>query len=209
MDESHHSCADGARKVIDGLGFGKDTKKLLVGFTATAFRQDKKGLGEIFDTVAYEKDTKSMIDEGWLVPPTGYKIATDIDLSSVHTVDGDFVQSSLAKVMDTPEMTSLVIESYIKLAKDRQAICFGVNVNHAKNLAAGFMARGIASKSIHGEMPIQERECILEEFRTGSIEVLCNCQILTKALICPQVSCVIVQSPQDHLASMFRWLVED
>lgn len=194
-DESHHAPADSSRKIIERLGFGKDTKKLLVGFTATPWRQDKKGLGEIFDTVAYEKDIKSMIAEGWLVPPQGYKIATDVDLSNVKSVDGDFVQASLAKVMDTEDMTSKVVEAYIQKAHGRKSICFGVTVNHAKNLAAGFMARGIAATVIHGDMSVAEREAILEEFRTGSTQVLCNCQLLTEGFDSPEVSCVIVARP--------------
>ncbi len=198
-DECHHAATDSARKIIDRLGFGKKTNKLLVGFTATAWRQDKKGLGEIFDTVAYEKDTKSMIDEGWLVPPVGYKIATDIDLSSVQSVDGDFVQASLARVMDTQDMCSKVVEAYIQKASGRKAICFGVSVNHAKNLADGFNARGVVAKVIHGEMTLQEREAVLENYRSGSTQVLCNCQILTEGVDLPETSCVIVARPTKSL----------
>lgn len=194
-DECHHAAADGARKVIDRLGFGQNTKKLLVGFTATAFREDGKGLGEVFDAIAFEKDTKSMIDEGWLVRPQGFKIATDVNLASVKSVDGDFVQASLAKVMDTLEMNSLIIESYIKRAYGKQAICFGVSVDHAKNLAAGFMARGIASKAISGETPRQEREQTIQEYRDGKITVLSNCQVLTEGIDLPETECIIVARP--------------
>ena len=42
-DECHHSGTDTARKLINELGFGKGTKKLLCGFTATGWREDGKG----------------------------------------------------------------------------------------------------------------------------------------------------------------------
>ncbi len=101
-DECHHSASDGSRRVLDELGFGKGTNKLLVGCTATAFRNDRKGLGEVFDVVAFERTAVDLINDGYLVPPKGYKVATDIDLSKVKTVDGDFSQASLSDVMNTP-----------------------------------------------------------------------------------------------------------
>jgi superfamily II DNA or RNA helicase len=194
-DEAHHAAAEGAKKVIDRLGFGENTNKLLVGLTATAFRQDGKGLGKIFDVIAFERTTKQMIDDGFLCPPQGYKIATDVDLSRVKTVDGDFVGASLAKVMDTPEMNAMVISAYMKRADGRKAICFGTTVQHAKNLAEGFVACGINAKVIHGEMTLKDREQVLKDYQTGSTQILCNCQLLTEGVDLPETSCIIVARP--------------
>ena len=97
---------------------------MLIGFTATPMRTDKKGLGEVFDVVAYQITTKDMIKQGFLVQPVGFKIATDLDLTNVKTADNDFQQSSLASIMDTPEMNRLVVDAYVKKANNRKCICF-------------------------------------------------------------------------------------
>jgi ATP-dependent helicase IRC3 len=195
FDECHHSPANNARKVLDVLGFGKKTSKLLVGFTATAFRSDKKGLGEIFDTVAYERGIKEMIADGFLVPPRGYKIATDLDLSAIKTIDGDYQQASLAQVMDTDAMNKLVIDSYIRIAANKKTLCFGASVQHAEHLSKEFKQRGISAEVIHGSMPKESRTAILERYKTGDLQVLSNCQLLTEGVDLPLTECVILAKP--------------
>lgn len=196
-DECHHFAAESPRKVLSHLGFGEGTTRLLTGFSATCFRADGdgKGLGEVFDIVAYERSIKEMIDDGYLCTPRGLKIATDIDFSKVKTADGDFQAASLAKIMDTPEMNEIVVNAYRDNAGNSSAICFGVNVEHAIRLSEQFSSAGISSKAIYGEMPRQERAAILNEYLSGSITVLCNCHMLTEGFDAPHTSCVIVAKP--------------
>ena len=195
FDECHHAAADTPKNVLDSLGFGKGTINLLVGFTATAFRSDEKGLGEIFDVISYEKNTKDLIDAGYLSPPIGIKVATDIDLSKVKTGNGDFQATSLASVMDTVEINQLIVDSYINKGEGRKALCFGVTVQHAHVLSHLFRLQGISSQPIYGNMPRSERDGILEDFKEGHIQVLCNCQVLTEGFDAPDVSCVIIARP--------------
>lgn len=194
-DECHHFGAESPRHILDSLGFGKSTQHLLVGFTATAFRNDSKGLGEVFDSITYQRSIKEMIQDGYLCSPKGLKIATDLDLSNVKTEDGDFQASSLAQAMDLPEMNRLVVESYRNHASDRKALCFGVTVQHAANLSDTFQRQGISSKLVHGGMAKEERSAIIKDYRNGAIQVLCNCQVLTEGFDAPETACVIVARP--------------
>jgi len=194
-DECHHFAADGPRKILTHLGFGNGTNKLLVGFSATPFRSDGKGLGEIFDVIAYERGIKEMIADGYLCHPRGLKIATDIDFSRVKTIDGDLQKAALADIMDTPELNRVIAETYQKHASGMATICFGVSVQHAINLSAAFTSLGISSKAIYGEMQHQDRAKIISEYREGAISVLCNCQVLTEGFDAPETSCVIIARP--------------
>ncbi|HLY68385.1 MAG TPA: DEAD/DEAH box helicase [Puia sp.] len=191
-DEAHRAATASARYVIEYLGFGKGTKKLLVGFTATAFRNDGKGLGEVFDHVVYEKDIKYFIEHGYLVPPIGIKIATDIDLTGVKISDGDFQAESLAKIMDTPEMNQLVFESWQKNAATRRTICFTTSVQHAKNLNQLFKDNGVASEAVYGDMPKDDRTKIIEDFKSGIVQVLLNASLLVEGFDSCETSCVII-----------------
>lgn len=205
-DECHHSSADNARKIINDLGFGKNTKRCIVGFTATPYRTDGKGLGEVFDVVAYEKDIQYMIQQGWLVPPIAYKIKTDLDLSAIKTIDGELQQVSLSELMNTPEMNVLVVKSYLDKAQDRRTICFAVDVKHAIALAETFQQYGIASKAIYGSMPAAERNEIIELYRAGNITVLTNCAILTEGFDDPETTCVILARPTKSLSLFVQCL---
>lgn len=194
-DECHLFGATSPRMVLDTLGFGYGTSCLLVGCSATPWRNDSKGLGEVFEKIVYHKSIKDLIAIGYLCKPVGIKIKTDLDLSTVQTEDGDFVTQSLASVMNTPEMNSIVIDAFLERARDRKTVCFSVTVSHAQNLAEAFRNRGITSEAIYGDMPLNERSDILERFKNGSISVLTNCQILTTGWDCAEVDCVLIAKP--------------
>src|SRR3990167_8018934 len=68
-DECHHFATDKTRKILNALGVGEKTNKLLVGFTATPSRNDNKVLGEVFDQIVFERDINFMIKNGYLCPP--------------------------------------------------------------------------------------------------------------------------------------------
>lgn len=195
-DECHRSGSENSRTVINELGFGKDTNKLLCGLSATCWRNDSKGLGEIYDAIAYEKNIKDLIEEGYLCPPKGIKIATDIDLSLVKmNGDDDFQAESLSQVMDVPEIRQLIIDAYMTHGEGRQTICFAVTVQNAFNLCELFKQSGVSAAAIHGGTPKAEREDILKKYRSGQIQVLCNCNVLTEGVDLPSTSCVIVARP--------------
>lgn len=194
-DEAHHYAADSPRRIIEHLGFGKGTDRLLVGFTATAFRQDGRGLAEVFDTIAYERSIKQMVEDGYLCRPNGLRIATDLDLSKVRLDGEDFQATSLAAVMDTPEINHLIAEAYVQHAFGQQAIAFGVTVQHAVNLAEALKQRGISAKAIHGSMGQEERAKAIADYRSGSLKVLTNCQVLIEGFDAPETSCIIVARP--------------
>lgn len=194
-DECHHFAAPGTRTVLELLGFSQDVEKLLVGFTATPFRSDGIGLGGIFDEVVFEKSVCSLIEGGYLVPPRGIRISTDLDLRGVAQNRGDYAGSALAAVMDTQEVRSLVFEAYQKHAMGRSTICFASSVQHARSLAEGFNSMGISAHCVHGGTPREERDKAIAGFKDGEIEVLTNCNVLTEGYDAPSTECVIVARP--------------
>ncbi len=194
-DEAHHFATDSSRSILNSLGFGKGTNRLLIGFTATPFRNDKKGLGEIFEEITYEKTTKELIDAGYLVPPVGKKILTSVDLSEIKQNGNDFQIEHLVSVINTPEINETIINCYKKEGEGRKALCFGITVAHSYALANLFQFNGIASEVIHGKMPKSERERVLKDFKEGRIQVLCNCQVLTEGFDEESIECIIVARP--------------
>lgn len=205
-DEAHHFAADSHRRIINHLGFGVGTDRLLVGFTATAFRNDSLGLAEVFDIIAYERSIRDMVSEGYLCRPNGLRIATDIDLSKVRLEGADFQATSLAAVMDTPELNKLVADAYLQHAQDQQAIVFGVTIQHALNLAEALKQRGIAAKAIHGNMGRDERAQAIAEYRSGVIKAITNCSVLVEGFDAPETSCIIIARPT-HSKGLYQQMV--
>lgn len=194
-DEAHHSASDSARMVLHELGFGKNTNRLLVGFSATIMRSDGRGLGQDFDKIVYEKSIREMLNEQYLCQPVGVKITTDLDLSQVKTDGDDFAPLSLGQVMDTPEINQLIVSTFLEKAADRKAVCFSVSIQHASHLAEAFKANGVKAEMVCGSTPKEDRESILSRFKNGDIDLITNCQILTEGWDCPQTDCIIVARP--------------
>src|SRR5438093_9017757 len=148
VDEAHHAVAPSYRRIFDHFGlFTPWISRYLVGFTATPRRGDSQGLGEVFEEVCYARDLREMISDGYLCPIRGWRVDTDLWLDSVKVRHGDFVESHLARVVDTPARNALLVRAYRELAGGRRTIVFCVDVAHAKNVARVFAEAGVASES--------------------------------------------------------------
>jgi len=195
IDESHHSAADTYKTVIKALGCSESDGPLLLGFTATAFREDGKGLAEVFDKVTFELGISDLIEKGHLVKPKGIRIFSEIDLGKLELSDGDYKKTSLIEVMDTEEMVVSVVDAYIEHAEFLPTICFGCSILHARHLQVEFKKRGVSSETISGKTPKEEREEILNRFSSGKIDVLTNCSLLCEGIDLPRTEAIIIARP--------------
>lgn len=78
--------------------------------------------------------------------------------------------SSLAQVLDNPEVTSLIVKAWKEKASDRKTtLVFGVNVAHSEALAAEFRQIGVESRVLVGTTHAKLRTTIMEDFRDGKV----------------------------------------
>jgi len=98
VDEAHHAVAPTYRRVFDHCGlFAPESRRLLVGFTATPRRGDNKGVGDVFREIAFRKTLPEMFADGFRCPVRGWQVASGVDLDGVRTRHGDFVESDLVR----------------------------------------------------------------------------------------------------------------
>jgi superfamily II DNA or RNA helicase len=195
-DEVHHGTSQSYVKVFQDLGFMEgDASKLLLGVTATAFRADGQGLGEVFQEIVFERSILAMIRAGYLVDVRGIAIGTNTNIERVHTRAGDFAADELEKAVDTPERNGLIAKAYLEHGKNRPGIVFGVSVEHAKNIAAAFQEQGVSAAAVWGDMDDDERKKTLAAFSAGEVQVLSNCQLLTEGYDAPEIGVVMMARP--------------
>ncbi len=196
VDEAHHATARTYRRILEYFGvFAADTQRLLVGFTATPKRGDGQGLDAVFQEIVFSSTLPEMISAGYLSPVAGYRVETDIDLTRVKTRMGDFVVSHLSRAVNVEQRNCLVVEVFRSHLKERQTLCFCVDVAHAHSLANAFNAEGIPAGAVSGDMERSERSKVLKEFRNGGIRVLTNCIVLTEGYDEPSVEGIILARP--------------
>ncbi|MBC8073486.1 MAG: DEAD/DEAH box helicase, partial [Deltaproteobacteria bacterium] len=195
-DECHHAPAEDNLRVLRTIGaFEPDWPGTLVGFTATTARGDGKGLDAVFEEIVYARTLPDLIDDGYLVPLKGYRIATATDLTRHTGGSSDLDDAELAEAVDIEERNALVARSIQELARDRRTLAFCVTVNHARNLSRALNHIGVPAGIVYGEMASADRARALSDFRTGRIAVLANVAVLTEGFDDPGVSCVAMARP--------------
>lgn len=190
IDEAHHAAAPSYGRILDYFD-----SALRIGVTATPQRGDKTRLTDVFDEIVYFKSVGDMISEGFLSPLTGIRIPTDVDISGVHTSHGDFSEKELSQAVNVEARNRLIVEAYRKFAPGRKAIVFCVDVAHAHDAASAFTASGLRCGVITGAMSGDERAETLGRFRSGGLDVLTNCMVLTEGFDEPSVDCIILARP--------------
>jgi len=195
-DECHHAAAEDNLRVLRQLGVFEPTfTGTLLGFTATTSRGDGQGLEQVFEEIVYSRALPELIEDGFLAPLRGYRIATTADLRQLSATGLDFDEEQLAEAVDIEERNALVARSIQELARDRRTIAFCVTVNHARHLAHALNALGVPAGIVHGAMPGEARAAALADFRAGRIQVLTNVGVLTEGFDDPGVSCVAMARP--------------
>jgi superfamily II DNA or RNA helicase len=194
-DEVHHAAAPGNKSVLKALGCWDEGGPFLLGCTATPNRGDKKTLGRIFEGEAYNLGIRDAIAGGWLCPISAYRVETGTDLADVGTTAGDFITSQLSAAVNHRERSLMAVEYWKKLCPGRPTLAFCVDVKHAIDTAELFLEQGVRAAAVSGKTDPEERAILLQEFRDGHIDVLCNCALLTEGVDLPKVSCVIMLRP--------------
>jgi superfamily II DNA or RNA helicase len=200
VDEAHHAVAATYRRILEHLGaFAPETRKLVVGFTATPRRGDGGSLGEVFEEVTFARGLEPMIASGFLSPVVGWRVHTGLSLDGVKVQRGDFVEAQLARAVNLPARNRLVARAYAEHAPGRRAVVFAADVAHAQDLAVAFREQGVRSEAVWGAMGREARLAALRRFRAGETPVLTNCNLLTEGFDEPEVACVILARPTQSL----------
>lgn len=193
VDECHHAVADSYRNIIAAL---KDVNPNLrhVGVTATPMRSDDVGLRTVYQKESAHYGIKELVKLGYLAPPRWLAIQTGISLAGIRSqgsgADRDFNQKQLANVYETENCFDLVVATHQKYAADRQSVAFTVSVAGAYELADAFNRAGIAAAAADGTTAKGDRHKLLNDFRAGKYQVLCNVALWTEGLDLPEISCV-------------------
>lgn len=192
-DEAHHAEAQTYKQVYKAL---RDVNPELrhLGVTATPIRADGKGLRDTFEKVTNSYDIKYLVKRRFLVPPRWLAVQTGISLAEVKTIyrDGerDFSSRQLADVFETDNCFELVVKTHSEYAHDRQAVAFTTTVRGAYDLAEVFRNAGYTAQAADANTGKEDRQKILNDFRQGRLQVLCNVGLYTEGLDVPEVSCI-------------------
>jgi superfamily II DNA or RNA helicase len=195
VDEAHHAVADTYMAILEGLGcFGGDGP-LTIGFTATAGRSDKVGLGAAWQEITYQRGIVQMIAEGYLCDVKALQIGSDFDLGNVQVRAGDYTDSSLAAELERSEALKAAAKAYRRYAPERRGVAFTPTIATAHALAEAIRGEGITAEAVDGKMHVDDRRAVLRRLHCGETQVVANAQVLVEGWDEPAVSCALMLRP--------------
>lgn len=187
VDEAHHAPADSYRRILDHFGEAD-----VLGVTATPDRADRRGLGEVFDSLAYEYSLPKAIRDGYLCPIEAQTIPLDIDIRHVAMQNGDWSASQLGNALD-PYLDAIADAMADAGCRERRTVVFLPLVRTAGAFRDRLLERGFRAAEVDGRS--EDRAEILAAFQEGEYDVLCNSMLLTEGWDCPSVDCIVVLRP--------------
>lgn len=192
-DENHHCLAATYKKIYNAF-----PKARFLGITATPVRLNGDGLGDVNDILIEGVSAKWLIENNFLAPYR-YFAPSVADLTGIKVDRGEYSASDIEKLLVSDTIFGDVIDSYKRLADGTQAICYCASVKHSQETAAAFRRAGIDAVHIDGDTPEAERGKIIEDFRTGAVDILCNVDLISEGFDVPDCGCTIMLRPTKSL----------
>jgi superfamily II DNA or RNA helicase len=168
LDEFHHYASD---KWEELAMVYRKRKVPLIGLTATPIRGDGRGFEGLMDTLVCPVTMRELIDQGFLVPFT-----------LVHP----------PRKLRSDQIAQKPVDAYLEHARGRKAIVFAANIKAAEEYKQQFWGVGVPAGMVWGDMEIGLRRRVLDDYKTGKLQVLTNVGVLTEGFDDRPTSCIIL-----------------
>jgi len=200
IDECHRALANSYVQIAEGY-----PDAVHLGFTATPWRLDGKGLGRFYSEPIVVATVQQLIEEGFLVRPRVFSHPERTDLTGVTIRGGDYNEEQLAVVVknDRRRMGNIV-EHWHRHAAGLRTLAFAVDVEDSIQMAEAFRASGVTAEHLDGTTAIMERKAILHRFTRGETLVVTNCAVLTEGYDEPLAKCCILARPTKSRTLYFQ-----
>jgi superfamily II DNA or RNA helicase len=219
VDEAHRAAAPSYRTIIDAIA-AVNPATAIVGLTATPFRAEydvndpsagTRELRGLFKSIIEPSDTlgehprAALEAEGFLARPQWETIKTRTYLKAPAVADMDRpteedierIDYALKIRADNPDRRLTVLERLLDICRepDAQVLYFGPSVLDAECMAFLLRSRGVKAAFVSGGTREVTRRRLVGEFKSGEVQVLCNCEVLTTGFDAPKVTHVVMARP--------------
>ena len=189
IDEAHRTLAASYRQLLQRLPDAK-----ILGFTATPYRTDGRGLGDVFTDLVEIATPGQLTELGILVPPRVFAPSAP-DLVGVRTTAGEFNSKDLVLRVDTPRLIGSVAEHWGRIVRGRLSVAFAASIQHSRHLADALCGVGARAVHVDADTDSDVRKTYLDLLARGEIDVITNVGLFTEGWDLPRLGAVIVARP--------------
>lgn len=194
IDEAHHAVADSFLELFERFPEAKR-----YGFTATATREDKRGLGDVFDIISKSPvTTKELISRGILsrfkyYAPSNSSIRSTAVSDKHLLVNGNQYAIASGGVPKDRTIYGDIIKTWkTKAGNGYKTILFAPSVEASREYAKSFNKAGVKTTFIDSSLGAEENADRIRSFRAGKYDVICNYDMISEGFDMSEVDCVIL-----------------
>jgi superfamily II DNA or RNA helicase len=180
-DEAHRSVADVALNILNCF-----PQSFLFGFTGTPYRDDGKGLGDLYQTLIETCSTNTLISEGLIIKPFYHQCSNLKDVTSyIKQDDDEEINPEIADLIIRAD----VVRNFKKICPDSQGVIFCSNTDQAELTAEKFRKGGFSANMV--ECNSKNRKQILTDFANKKFQILTNASLLSEGWDYPPLTTVV------------------
>lgn len=210
VDEAHKVLADTYSKVTKAL-LGDGTR--VVGLTATPGRstnnlEENKALAKFFfnemitinsgniSVIKLLRDRKVLAKVKYdpLVTQFKYELT---EKQRKHIEQFFDIPEDLLKTIGSDDIRNIEIlkKLEIECRKDKKILFFACSIEHSKFICAMLVYMGFKAAHVDGSTSTGRRQTIIESFKKGDIQIVCNYGVLSTGFDAPKTDVVFISRP--------------
>jgi superfamily II DNA or RNA helicase len=191
-DEGHHGKANTYQIIYD---YFSDVPRL--GFTATPWRLSGDGFTDTYEVMVEGQTVEWLINNNNLAPYNYYSVLS-IDTDKLKIQNGDYSNKSIDDALGK-SIFGDVAQEYIKKANGQKAILYAHSIEASQAFAKEFQTLGINAVHADAKTPKAERDKLMQDFREGKIQIICNVDLISEGFDVPDCSVTILCRPTKSL----------
>lgn len=203
VDECHRAAADSYMTNV----FDAYPDAIHFGLTATPIRADGRPLGRQFggpyDALEVAAQYSDLIAQKFISEPRCFSVPEKPDLSSVHTIAGDYNLEELEEVMMGQALVGGIFNRWKELhdwdGTARPTVIFATSIAHSREIEKLFQENGVRAAHLDGTTPVEVRRSMLARLESGELQVITNVGVLEEGWNCRQAKCGILARPTKSL----------
>jgi DNA repair protein RadD len=214
IDEAHHAIAQSYLAFLEFFGMksrrDRNTVTPLLGLTATPYRgkstEENRKLADLFSnqrlTASLGKNPLQTLRQRGILSSVEHQF---LETRSTFVLEDEEIQrfrqfdrlpeSFLKRVGADQRRNALLLKTLRDLPKDWPVLFFGCSLDHAGAFTALLHRSGRSATLITGETRKAMRRHMIEEFRDGHVQFLCNYGVLTTGFDAPKIRAIVIARP--------------
>ena len=185
MGEGHCLAGPGA-----GLGRDRDANATRWPRTSVAVRHDGlRPVGRAIDRAGMAFDATSSTSRSQAAPICRRRKSARATIAI----------EDQREAMDGVVIGAAVTE-YQRICPGVPAVVFCVDIDHSQRVAEVFRAAGVRAAHVDGETGASDRRSAIAGLANGTVDVICNCGLITEGVDVPAIGAAILLRPTASLA---------